>query len=144
MKKNIIFGFILSLLFFGCATEANFSKPYYISNTQVTVGENPGICKFVSVSFNFYNNSERVIKNIKVSARIYDSEGESAGLLSNGIKCSIAHSIEPKEEVPITMSLDEIIGPEIDESYSVDFLYATEIEYEDGTSWADPFGLYCN
>ncbi|MBO4385867.1 MAG: hypothetical protein J5817_02495 [Treponema sp.] len=144
MKKNIIFGFVLSILFLGCATEANFSKPYYISNTQVSIGENPGICKFACVAFNFYNNSERKIKNVKFSARVYDSEGESAGLITNGIKCNIECPIESKDEVPITISLDEIIGPEIDESYSVDFLYATEIEYADGTSWADPFGLYCN
>jgi len=144
MKKNIFFCLLISIIFIGCATEASFSKPYYISNSKVTIGENPGICKFACVSFNFYNNSESIVKNIKFSARIYDAEGESAGLISNGIKCNIESKIEPKEDIPITLSLDEIIGPEIDENYSVDFLYATEIEYEDGTSWSDPFGLYCN
>ncbi|MCR5318762.1 MAG: hypothetical protein K6E22_11100 [Treponema sp.] len=144
MKKNVIFSFIFSLLFFGCATEANFKKPYYISNTHVSIGENSEICKFACVSFNFYNNSEQKIKNIKFSARVYDSEGESAGLISNGIKCNIACPIGPGEDTSITISLDDIIGPEVDENYTVDFLYATEIEYEDGTSWSDPFGLYCN
>ncbi|MBR7064431.1 MAG: hypothetical protein IKI31_04730, partial [Treponema sp.] len=52
MKKNVIFSFILSVLFFGCATEANFKKTYYISNTQVNIGENSGK---VTVTVNIQN-----------------------------------------------------------------------------------------
>ena len=38
MKKNIIFGLVLSLLFFGCATEANYLF-HFIDDSLILVYE---------------------------------------------------------------------------------------------------------
>lgn len=144
ISKILSFFICLSLLMFAsCITDGGSAKPYYISSVEVTTGPVDDICNFACGSFDFFNNSGKEIECVKFSARVYDSEGEGVGLGSNGIKFSYSEHVSPYEKVLITFSLDKIIGPEVDDSYSLDFIFASEIQYADGTVWSDPLGLFC-
>ncbi len=137
MKRNFgIFSaiFFIVSFFASCSSDAFEKRPYYISSLETSGSY---------ATFDFYNNTDKEIESIVFSARIYDSEGESAIFGTNGIKTTFDYSVPARSHESVTLALQEIVGPEYEDSYILDFLYAKEIKYKDGSSWSDPFGYYC-
>lgn len=145
MKKNklrFLFWGIL-LCFVSCETTESLSCPYVLANPEVKLGESDDSQRFAGMSFSVFNDSEKVIERFTVSFMLYDSEGKNPFVGSNCIVSRCDCHILPGAVEKFTVSLDSFISVVPEEPYLVDFLYLREIRYSDGSSWSDPYGMYC-
>ena len=147
MKNRIFVALILCivcfLIFTACETTYRFSCPYEISNPHVEIGESNGDYNFAGMHFSVFNDSSKTVSGFTISFLLYDSEGNNPFIGSNCIvsKCEI--EIDGGQISDFVINLDPYISLVPDEPFIVDFIYLREIHYIDGTSWKDPYGMYC-
>ena len=133
---------LLSLLL-SCTSMESLTCPYLIENPRVELGESEGSYKYAGMRFSLFNESEKTIENFTMSFMLYDSDGNSPFLGSNCIVSKCKWRIQPGAENDFVISLDPYISVLPDEPYQIDYIYLREICYSDGSSWKDPFGMYC-
>ena len=145
MKNKSSF-FLISaifLCFVSCTTTESLSCPYLLAHPQVKLGAEDEIQHFAGMNFSLFNDSEKIIERFTVSFMLYDSEGKNPFVGSNCIVSRCDCHILPGAVENFTISLDSFISVVPEEPYLVDFLYIREIRYSDGSSWSDPYGMYC-
>ncbi len=149
MKKfslsfKIFLLFIASFFYFtACETTDNFSCPYVISSPRVESGEFEDKHKFAGLHFGLYNDSEKEIESFVLSCMIYDSEGKNPFACSNCIVSRCDWKIKGGALVDFVIDLDHYVSVIPCEAYQVDYIYLREIRYADGSSWKDPYGMFC-
>ena len=143
MVLKIAVVFVFSFAFFSCETTDSFSCPYLISNSHVELGEKEGAHNFAGMYFSLYNESEKTIDNFTMSFMLYDSDGNNPFVGSNCIVSKCAWCIAGGAVTDFVINLDPHLSVVPDEPYIVDYIYLREIQYTDGSSWKDPYGMYC-
>ncbi len=126
-----------------CAS-CNFSlsvwSPYTVSNKYVVVGKEDGLYRLAGAYIDVVNNSEKTIESGEISFSLFDSSGNPCGL-KTVVTSHVDLKLMPGEETEIIISLDKVLGANLDESYKLDFVRFTKLNYEDGTVWVDPLGV---
>ena len=140
--KNVIRVFFLMSVFFlsGCKGYSLDSIPYLISGDFVMEDDSTdySIC---GVDFYLLNKSEKEIRKINIVFYLFDQDGEPACECMNKISAETELSVLPGESSRFCMSLDSFMNSFPENYLFVDYLYLAKIEYEDGSTWEDPYGL---
>ncbi len=145
LKKIIFICFIPVLLmsFFSCGTLDCLSCPYVIDNPRVELGTVEGKYNFAGMHFSLCNESSKTIEDFTMSFMLYDSDGNNPFVGSNCVVSKCKWNIAGGALIDFIISLDPYISTAPDEPYQIDYIYIREIHYTDGSSWKDPFGMYC-
>lgn len=146
MIKRICFlSTILILLmgFLSCGTVDCLSCPYIIDNPHVELGTVEDKYNFAGMHFSLCNESSKTIEDFTMSFMLYDSDGNNPFVGSNCIVSKCKWNISAGALVEFIINLDPYISTVPDEPYQIDYIYVREINYTDGSSWKDPFGMYC-
>lgn len=146
--KNLILNFIekqkilLTFMFFCLLMNfcyANAKTPYFIDGKINSQADNSEIC---SVDLNFYNKSEKKVIEYTVVFFLFDSNGEVYANTKNNFVFTVKNEILPNENFECSISLDDFFYEDCcDDLYSLDYLYVSQIKYDDGSAWQDKFGL---
>ena len=88
-------------------------------------------------------DSGKDIESFSISFMIYDSDGNNPFISSNCIVSKCEWKVGAGEIIDFVVDLDHYISVVPAEPYKVDYLYVREIRYADGSSWKDPFGMFC-
>lgn len=145
MKTKIKFILIVAFLFLliSCGTTGVFSCPYAVSCQGLELGEHGDEYKFAGARFSILNDSARTVRKFTLSFTLYDSDGNNPLIGSNCVVYPCERTILPGETEEFTVPLDQFVSDVPEEPYSLDFIYIREIDYSDGSSWKDPYGMYC-
>lgn len=140
--KKVVRIFILMFLFFlpGCKGFSLDSIPYIISGDFV-MEEDSSDYSICGVDFYLVNKGEKEIRKINIVFYLFDQDGEPAYECRSKISAEAELSIMPGENSRFCMSLDSFMNSIPENPLFVDYLYLARIEYEDGSTWDDPFGL---
>jgi len=115
--------------------------PYCIDG-YVSLSSEAGEFKYAGMNITFYNKTDKNIKLITFTFFLYDEDGNPPFSGNNCITVDCMQEVKARETVDFCIGLDEYIAAVPEEPYQTDYLYAGRIEYEDGTVWDDPYGLY--
>ena len=145
MKKIFIsLLFLVSVLsLFSCGTFDCLSCPYVLDNPHVELGQVEDKYNFAGMHFSLYNESGKTIDNFTMSFMLYDSDGNNPFIGSNCVVSRCKWPVQPGSVCDFVISLDQYLSSVPDEPYTLDYIYLREIHYSDGSSWKDPFGMYC-
>lgn len=146
MKKRIsycVIIFIVTALYFtGCVSMQKSVCPYSIEKPRMVLGASPSNHQFAGVYFTLCNESEKTIESCTVSFLVYDEEGENPFTSSNCVIERVEIEEEPYEVRMVIVNLDGYLTVIPDDAYKIDSIYLQKIQYTDGSSWTDPFGMY--
>ena len=146
MRKKVLFGsafFLLVLSLVSCGTTESLSCPYVLANPHVELGSCEEKHNFAGLYFSLFNGSEKNIDEFTVSYMLYDSDGNNPFVGSNSFVSKCKWDLRAGGMVDFVIDLDSYLSVVPDEPYLVDFMYVREISYSDGSSWKDPYGMYC-
>ncbi len=130
-------------LFGSCSLECRESPPYIVGKPRCVIGEKSGCYLVAGIEFDFYNTDDRELRSLSVAALVYDRETRDNPLIgSNRIAATLTDSLPGGSKAALAIALDPYLCEIPAAPYIVDFFTVTRVEYADGTSWTDPFGLY--
>jgi hypothetical protein len=140
--KYLLLIFILSV--FSCKELYQPEEiPYIISKPSCVIGTRDNFYQFIGVEFNFANTAGKTVSSVYISFMVFDADNSENPLAgSNLIKRSYSGSIPAQSTKEMIISLDKYIYTVPDKPYLIDFFYIAEIQYENGSSWSDPQGIY--
>ena len=138
---------VTAMLVSGCPAQLwnNASPPYTVTAPVYRLAGPDDICSFCGVFFDFYNKSEKEVIYIKICMNIYDSQSgalafDGAAELTCGTQCHLQKS----QKTNFCVSLDQYNFELANQTPYIDNFYISRIEYTDGTSWTDVFGVYAD
>jgi len=114
--------------------------PYY-ADGQVSLDAAAGEFDRAGMYVTFYNTSDRNVKKVTFNFFLYDADGNPPFAGINSISADYTEEVKAHGTVDFCVSLDGYVIVPPDEPYQVDYIFASRIEYEDGTVWEDPFGV---
>lgn len=133
--------FVFCLNFSSCSLFAGESCPYLV-NGEVRITTDADEFELAGFDLYFLNKSEKRIESFTIVFYLFDEDGEP---VSNG-RCnfvlSIKKTVDAGDSMETCISLDSYLQEIPEYSYEVDYLYVSKINYEDGSVWDDPLGLY--
>lgn len=137
----VTFGLSLAL-FSGCASITGENCPYVVDDMRIELGEKEYVCNFMSANFNFYNSSEKDVDNFSVSFLLFDEDGNNPFFGTNRIISDCKIQVAKKECAEISIALDDYLTTVPENPFEIDYFYVKKINYTDGTTWEDLFGMY--
>jgi len=141
MKNKYLYILFLFILFFNsCSVFAAENVPYLIQGELST--EESEIYDFMGFNFFFKNKGEKTISKLTVVFYVFDENGEPPFGMKNHIVLNINCNIEPNEIIEDCISLDDFIFSFESSGYVIDYLYISQILYDDGAVWTDSFGVF--
>ena len=131
---------VFVFLFAGCTLFAKEKAPYVLTGEFVCQegAQEYSIC---GVDFYLYNKAELEMKSAVIVFFLFDSDGEPIDTGRSSIKLNVKLSLQPKTSTTFCVSLDEYMNSLPEETYFIDYLYISKIEYADGSEWNDAFGM---
>lgn len=138
----IFFVLLCGLAGSGCTMENPL--PYAMTAGELRFGRMEGVCSVAGVFFRLVNTSGREITAVEMTCTIYDHTGRASPLIGGSTICSrLEVRLGAGEERELCLVLDGHVSRirQEGEEWLVDQLYASRIEYADGSSWSDPLGL---
>lgn len=134
---------LIGIIFISISCEA-FAKENvpYIASGNFVMEENIAEYEVCGVDLYFLNKSEKKVRNFTVVFYLFDEEGEPVNTTKNNIVITIDENLNPMEEINLCISLDKYMNYLPEEGYFIDYLYVSNIVYEDSSVWSDPFGMH--
>ncbi len=126
-------------LFCSCSAFTKNNIPYLI-DAEMVMEDSPDY-EVAGLNFDFFNKENKTVSKITMVFYLYDSDGNPVSFGKSNIVVSVGVTVEPGERIQGCISLDGFLFEYPEEVYQVDYLYLSQIVYEDGSSWSDPFGL---
>ena len=123
-----------------CSAFAQINIPYSIKG-DLSIEESE-LYDYVGFNFSIKNKSEKRINTVTVVFYVFDENGEPPFGMKNHIVLNINCNIEPNEIIEDCISLDEFIFSFESSGYVIDYLYISQILYDDGAVWTDSFGVF--
>ena len=141
-KIKFLISVLMPVLFFisGCKTYSLDSLPYVMTGDFV-MEENAADYSICGVDIFLLNKSEKAMKKINIVFFLFDQDGEPASECRSKISLEIERKIPSEEKDSFCISLDNFMNSIPSGPLMVDYLYLAKIEYEDGSTWEDPYGL---
>lgn len=141
-KLRCLILFTICLLCVGCENPCENILPYYITDKYISVGQEKDLFEFAGAYIEIFNNTDLEVEQVTVNFMLYDENGKSAGIYGNQVSSSVDCGIIPHKRKTVVVSLDNLLGPNLEKSYQLDFVYISRIVYTDGTVWQNPLGLF--
>lgn len=115
--------------------------PYRIKG-EVSVGTDTAFYEYTGIVLTFYNTSRRTVRKFFVVVFLSGSDEMISFSNENRIVFECDENVAPRTAVRTEFGLDDYISEMQDETYHIDFLYVSKIEYDDGGVWEDPYGVH--
>ena len=141
MKK--INHFILSLFtlfMISCNCYPEDYAPYVMSG-EFVMEDGASDYSICGIDFYLLNKSDKEIKSFNLVFFLFDQDGEPAYECRSKISVDVEKTVASEASCSFCLSLDKYMNSIPEEKLLVDYLYLSEIEYADGSSWEDPYGL---
>lgn len=137
-KSKVALG-VLCLFCFALPIHA--LAPYRIKG-EVSDSADTAYYEYGCVALTFYNKSKRAVRKFFVVVFISGNDEMAVSSNENRILFECDKNVAARTAVRAEFSLDDYVFEAVDETYQIDFLYVSRIEYEDGGVWEDPHGIY--
>lgn len=95
---------------------------------------------FPKLNYTFSNHSPETVKSFNLIFFIFDEDGNPPDTGRNTFTLSICQEILPEETIEDFVSLADYMYIFEENKFFIDYLYASHIEYKNGSVWTDPFG----
>ncbi len=143
LNRRIIFilTFLIPLFCVSCNGTISLQNPCVITDACVYIGEKTNQHKFAGAYIDAVNCSDKTIQSAELCFFLYDSKGKPISYTGNKISVQVDLNLFPSETTEIIVSLDKVLGTNLDSSYNLDFVHFTRVNFEDGTYWVDPLGV---
>lgn len=133
--KNLNALVIFCLFFISCQQEPVII-PYALSTPKCKIGENKPCWMFAGVEFEFYNTSQKEIKELKLHFFLYDADTKKNPFIgSNSIELCLKGTILSQSKTKIGISLDQYVHHIPEKPFILDHFTLDSIRYTDGSSW---------
>lgn len=143
-KVLVALFFVLLCVLAGSGCTMENPLPYAMTAGELRFGMVEGVCSVAGVFFRLVNISGREITAVEMTCTIYDHTGRASPFIGNStIRSRLEVRLAAGAERELCLVLDGYMSgiPQEGEVWLVDQLYASRIEYADGSSWSDPLGL---
>lgn len=132
---------ILSICISLCSCNLCSSEiiPYFIDGEFVM--EDSSVYSIAGMNFDFTNRSEKNVKSFTLVFFMFDEDGNPPSFGRNNIAVTVTAQVNSGENLKGCVCLDSFMNEIPEEPYTLDFLYVSNIRYEDDSIWSDPFGL---
>lgn len=143
-KVLVALFFVLLCVLAGSGCTMENPLPYAMTAGELRFGMVEGVCSVAGVFFRLVNTSGREITAVEMTCTIYDHTGRASPFIGNStIRSRLEVRLAAGAERELCLVLDGYMSgiPQEGEEWLVDQLYASRIEYADGSSWSDPLGL---
>ena len=119
------------------------TPPYSITTPACRMAGPDDQCSVGGVFFDFLNKSEKEVIFIETCMNIFNLQsGQLAFAGAGGLSCRSSCSIPVKQTKKLCIPLDEYLWQMDFSQLCIDNFFIRRIEYADGTSWQDNFGVY--
>ncbi len=126
----------------GCSSLQTDNCPYIITNQYVSNDNGNEFFDYSGAFFSIHNKANKTIKKLTLCFSLFDENGEIISYGNGKLAGVFEGEIESGENKEIIISLDDVLGNDIEGGYRIDFVYISSITYTDGSVWQDYFGLY--
>ena len=143
MRKNKVLrllSFFIISIFTSCSMFSVERTPYTVS-AYFVMEEKSSDYEICGVELEFYNWSQKEVKEFEIIFYLFDSDGEPAQECGNQLAFNIEKKIKPEETFRYCLKLDKYMTSIPEYMLNVDYLYVRKICYSDGSVWEDPFGM---
>ena len=143
----LLFEIAAALLFASCPAQLWDAgiPPYAVTTPVYKIAGPDDLCTLGGIFFDFYNKSEKEVIFIETCMNVFDTQTGELAFSGAGQLTSISScKIEKTQKKNLCISLDEYLYKLETNSLCVDNFFISKIEYNDGTSWQDKFGVYAN
>lgn len=141
-KSIFLILWAIVVLVTSCCSLDHLSPPYLITESKVVLGAKEQSYNVAGAYITVYNNSDKTISSLTLSFCLYDSDGNAEGIGTNCVASDYNKPLAPKSSVTVIVSIDDLLGCSVADSYLLDYVYVPSITYSDGSTWKDTFGLY--
>lgn len=131
--------FILGFGFFSCNLLGENKTPYIIDGKMVL--EDSSKYEIAGFDFFFMNQNEKSVKNFTVVFYMFDEDGNPIGTGRNNVVLKVTADVEGGESITGCICLDPYLNEIPSDPYEIEYLYISQITYDDNSKWTDPFGL---
>ena len=139
MKRLFVCALVFVSAAFLFSKDSKEKLPYAINGI---IGENEeSSSNQKTLELSFYNLSKKEISGFTAVMFIFNQEGNSVLKNKNSLVLKFEEMVLPGEDLTLYVDLNSYIYDTEDESYEIEYLYVSIIEYCDGSYWYDPFGL---
>ncbi len=126
----------------GCRQEMTM-PPVLVSEPVCLLSSACGNFNYAGVSFECHNTGSQKIVSMEVSFIVFtDEKGGNPFYGSNVLNASIGLNLAPASSAVCEISLDSRLAEIPETAFVIDCFYITKLTWEDGSEWADPYGLY--
>ena len=141
MKMINVIAVLLTIA--SCGYTATEPPPYIISAPYTDITGNLYNYNYAGIRFDFFNRSGKTVRQITASFMLFDSKtGTNPFYGSNVFEIAWSEKIMQSEKREVILSLDMYLHAVPAEPYLIDFFYISEIQYTDGSTWKDKYGVY--
>lgn len=131
---------LLCFCFMSCSLFSRESVPYAVSG-NFEMEENSSDYDLCGINLYLFNKAQKNIKEFTVVFYLFDKDGEPASECRNVLSFSVEKKVEAGKSFVCCISLDQYVSSIPDEPLLVDYLYVSQIVFEDDTTWEDPYGF---
>lgn len=139
MKNNLWLFTVCLFLLSGCQLMAREKYPYLASAEMVM--EESSEYEVAGINLHVMNKSDKEIESFTVVFFLFDQDGNPPENMKNSLVLSINSQIDPHEVLETCICLDDYLYTVPEGVYQVDYLYLSNITYDDGSVWSDPYGF---
>jgi len=108
----------------------------YVSGEKESENLNLG----AGIEFLFTNLSEKKIKDFTIVLFAFDEEGNSPFYNRNNLVFKFDEEVDSKESFLGEVGISDYMDVIPEEVYELEYIYVSQIEYDDGFVWRDSFG----
>ena len=130
---------MLCFAFLSCNLLGKNNAPYIIDGKMVL--EDSSKYEIAGFDFLFINQNEKTVKNFTVVFYMFDEEGNPIGTGRNNVVLKVTSEVQGGKSIAGCINLDSYLNEIPSEPYEIEYLYVSQITYDDNSKWTDPFGL---
>jgi hypothetical protein len=140
--KRIIFFAALVFVLCSCDSIIDEYPPFVISGFSVKPGTTQTDYNIAGAEFLFKNHAKKNVVQIRMSFRIYYSDGSIPCYGDNKVDVAFSGNIKSGKEEKIIVTLDDSIQIYRDIPFTADQILVEKITYNDGSVWSDVTGFW--
>jgi hypothetical protein len=126
------------LLFFtNCKLFSDENQIPYLISGDIELSESDSYC----LDYKFYNNSGKNVYAFTLVLFVYDEDGNPPPYCSSNFVINVASVVSSYSYSEDKIDLKPYIVEVNEVYYNIDYIYISNIVYEDGSVWSDPLGF---
>lgn len=122
-------------------TGFSYDKAPYLIKGEMVMDSDSEDYEIAGINLSFKNLEKKTVSELTVVFFMFDEDGEPVSFRKGNMVLTIKKNIASGEYCQFCVSLDKYLTEIPEEPYFIDYLYVSEIVYEDESTWKDPLGM---